>query len=228
MNGSWAVLWDMDGTLVDTAKLHFDAWVLACQALGREFTAEDFRLTFGRRNPEIYDYLFPGKPNPEASDRLGLEKELLYRAEAKRQGISLLPGVGELIQDLARSGAKQGIGSSAPRGNLDLILELTGIGPFMGAIVGQEDTSRGKPDPEVFLVGAQRLGLSPHQCVVVEDAVAGVQAAKAAGMKAVGVTFVGHHPAEALKAAGADLLLEDLSQTSVDQLFDLVRASRAG
>lgn len=225
MDQPWGVLWDMDGTLVDTAKLHFDAWDLACREIGIEFTPEDFRLTFGRRNPEIYDYLFPGKPDPIANAKLGLDKELLYRAEARRQGIQLLPGVWDLMSQLHRVGALQAIGSSAPRGNLDLILELTGIGQFLGAVVGQEDTQRGKPDPEVFLRGAELLGVPPSACVVFEDAVAGIEAAKAGGMKAVGVTFVGHHSAESLKKAGADLIVSHLGEVQPSLLIDLVRSN---
>lgn len=216
------VLWDMDGTLVDSAELHFDAWVLACREQGREFTREDFRLTFGKRNPEIYDYLFPGKPNPVANAQLAEAKELLYRAEARRQGITLLPGVGPLMEDLSKNGALQAIGSSAPLGNLELILELTGMGRHLGAWIGQENTSKGKPHPEVFLRGAEALGLEPGDCVVVEDAVVGIEAAKAAGMKAIGVTFVGHHSAEKLRAAGADVIVGSLGDLRARDLFDLV------
>ena len=216
------VLWDMDGTLVDSAELHFDAWVLACRELGREFTREDFRLTFGRRNPEIFDYLFPGKPDPIANAQLASAKELLYRKEARRQGITLLPGVAELMEELGQTGALQAIGSSAPVGNLEMILELTGIGRHLGAWIGQENTQNGKPHPEVFLRGAEALGLERKDCVVVEDAVAGIQAAKSAGMKAIGVTFVGHHPAEKLKDAGADIIVGNLGELRAWNLFDLV------
>ena len=220
--GKLGVLWDMDGTLVDTATLHFDAWVLACRDFGREFTKEDFRLTFGRRNPEIYDYLFPGKPDPKANLKLGITKERIYCTEARRQGISLLPGVAKLMDELFQAGALQAIGSSAPVGNLELILELTGIGKQLGAWIGQEDTTQGKPHPEVFLRGAERLGLDPEDCVVVEDAVAGIQAAKAAGMKAIGVTFVGHHSEKALRDAGADVIVGNLGEIRAQQIFGLV------
>ncbi len=223
--GKIGVLWDMDGTLVDTAALHFDAWVLATREFGREFTREDFRLTFGRRNPEIYDYLFPAKPDPVASLKLGLAKERIYCTEARKQGVTLLPGVGELLDELHQWGALQAIGSSAPVGNLELILELTGIGKRMGAWIGQEDTTQGKPHPEVFLRGAESLGLDPSQCVVIEDAVAGIQAAKSAGMKAIGVTFVGHHSEEALRDAGADVIVGNLGAIRAHQIFGLVNKS---
>ncbi|MFM7112282.1 MAG: HAD family hydrolase [Planctomycetota bacterium] len=207
----WAVLWDMDGTLVDTAELHFDAWSRLCVGLGRPFTRADFKATFGRRNPEIFHYLFPGGISDAESARLGGEKELMYRAAAREKGVELLPGARNLMNALGKAGARQAIGSSAPRENLELILELTNIGKLLGALVGMEDTSRGKPDPEVFLKGASRLGVEPSRCVVLEDAVAGIEAATAAGMRSIAVTFVAHHSEEALRAAGASMVVPNLS-----------------
>lgn len=218
----WAVLWDMDGTLVDTAELHFDAWCRLCDGLARPFTRADFKATFGRRNPEIFQYLFPAGLTEAESARLGEDKETMYRAAAREKGVNLLPGARELMRELARSGARQAIGSSAPRGNLDLILELTGMGPHLGACVGMEDTRRGKPDPEVFLVGAQRLGVDPSRCIVFEDAVAGIEAATAAGMRSIAVTFVAHHSEEALRAAGASRVVPALSSVSVRDVLSLI------
>src|SRR5207249_3368007 len=123
---------------------------------------------------------------------LGDYKEELYKAAARR-GVSLLPGVRTLLGGLHAAGMAQAIGSSAPRDNVDLILELTQTAPFFQAISSFEDTTRGKPDPQVFLVAAERLRRPPSRCVVFEDAVAGVQAAKAGGMRCVAVSFVGHH-----------------------------------
>ena len=140
------------------------------------------------------------------------------------RSVNLLPGAQELVAELARAGARQAIGSSAPRGNLDLILELTGMGAHLGACVGMEDTRRGKPDPEVFLVGAQRLGVDPSRCVVFEDAVAGIEAASAAGMRSIGVTFVAHHSEEALRAAGAARVVPALSSVTVQDVLSLISA----
>ena len=210
-----AVIWDVDGTLVDTAELHFRAWVELCRSLGRDFTCADFAATFGRRNPEIIRYLFGDRFDDAAIDDLGYRKEELYKAAA-RQGVSLLPGARDLLEGLHAAGFRQAIGSSAPRGNVDLILEMTGSARFFGAIASAEDTQRGKPDPQVFLVAAQKLGVPPAHCVVMEDAVAGVQAARAGGMKCIGVTFVGHHPDESLRRAGADLVVKTLTEVSVE------------
>jgi beta-phosphoglucomutase len=217
-----AVLWDVDGTLVDTAQLHFDAWVRLSEELGKPFTRDHFAATFGRRNPEIISYLYGDHFTPAEIDELGERKENYYRAEAIK-GVSLLPGVRKLLEGFASAGVQQAIGSSAPRGNLELIIETTQSREFFAAIVGMEDTSRGKPDPQVFLRGAEKLGISPSNCLVFEDAIAGVQAAKAGGMKCIGVGFVGHHPAEKLLAAGADRVVHTLEELTVDDVIRLIR-----
>jgi beta-phosphoglucomutase len=217
-----AVLWDMDGTLVDTGELHFAAWRQLMQELHRPFTRADFAATFGLRNPEIFEHLF-GKGHFDAQQvaALGDRKEEIYRAAAG-QGVTLLPGARALLEGLHAAGFKQAVGSSAPRANLELILRLTDTQAFFDAVVSMEDTQRGKPDPQVFLVAAQKLGVPPARCVVVEDAVAGVQAATAGGMKCIAVRFVGHHPAEKLQAAGADLVVPSLADVSVETVRRLL------
>ena len=219
----YGVIWDMDGTLVNTAELHFEAWRVTCAELGRDFTRADFAATFGRRNPEIMDVLFPGRFSAAEVDRIGERKEQLYRAAAERLGVTLLPGVRPLMEGLHRLGVKQAIGSSAPRANLDLILRLTGIEGFLSAVVSAEDTTRGKPDPQVFLVAAQRLGVEPRRCVVFEDAPAGVEAAKAGGMKCIAVRFVGHHSADKLAHTGADRVVASLEEVSPEDVLRLLR-----
>jgi beta-phosphoglucomutase len=201
----------MDGTLVDTAELHFQSWRETCRELGRDFDRADFAATFGRRNPEIHAVLFGDRFGPQEVDKIGSRKEEHYRALA-RAGVTLLPGVADLLAGLAQEGFRQAIGSSAPRANLELILELTGIAKYFGAVIGMEDTTRGKPDPQVFLVAAERLGVPPERCVVFEDAVAGVEAARAGGMRCVAVRFVAHHPELKLRQAGADLVVSSLEE----------------
>jgi beta-phosphoglucomutase len=215
-------IWDMDGTLVDTAQLHFEAWATACREKGRDFNKEDFAATFGQRNPEIINKLFGYRFSEAESAALGDHKEELYRAAARTHGVELLPGVAALMPGLHRAGVRQAIGSSAPRANLDLILRLTKIEDYLQAIVAAEDTQRGKPDPQVFLIAADRLGVPAKSCVVFEDAVAGVQAAKAGGMACVAVRFVGHHPEEKLRAAGADRVVKSLEQISVEEVLAMI------
>jgi beta-phosphoglucomutase len=215
-----AAIWDVDGTLVDTAELHFAAWVRLCQELGRAFSRGDFAATFGRRNPEILNFLFGPVFSEQQSAELGARKEEYYKAAA-RAGVDLLPGVRDLLGGLKAAGFKQAIGSSAPRGNIDLILELTQTASFFQAIISAEDTTRGKPDPQVFQVAAERLQTPVQRCVVFEDAVAGVEAAKAGSMKCVAVAFVGHHPIDKLQRAGADLVVRTLEDVSVERVRGL-------
>ncbi|MCC6418413.1 MAG: HAD family phosphatase [Gemmataceae bacterium] len=217
-----AVLWDMDGTLVDTGELHFAAWQRLLRDCGRPFTRADFAATFGLRNPEILRILFGDGLDERTAAELGDRKEEFYRAAAAA-GVDLLPGVRPLLEALHAAGIRQAIGSSAPRANLDLILRLTNTERFFGTVVAMEDTQRGKPDPQVFQVGAARLGVPPERCVVIEDAVAGVQAAKAGGMKCIAVNFVGHHPEEKLRAAGADLVVPSLEDVTVATVRGLLR-----
>ncbi len=215
-----AVLWDVDGTLVDTAELHFQAWCELAREIGKPFTRADFAGTFGWRNPEIIPKLFGAHYSDEEIAALGNRKEDLYRAEASK-GVALLPGVGKLLQDLHFAGVAQAVGSSAPRANLEMILDLTQTRRFFPVVVAMEDTRRGKPDPEVFLLAGRGLKVLPARCLVLEDAPVGIQAAKAGGMRAVGVTFVGHHSAESLQKAGADLVVATLEEVSGAKLMKM-------
>ena len=108
----YAAIWDMDGTLVDTAELHFQAWAATARERGRPFSRDDFTRTFGRRNPEIIHILFGDALVGQEAAELADRKEVLYR-EAAAGGVQLLPGVRALVEDLDRAGFRQAIGSSA-------------------------------------------------------------------------------------------------------------------
>jgi len=220
-----AVIWDVDGTLVDTGELHFRAWQKFFGEMEQPFTRQHFADTFGRRNPEILRELIRPDLTDDEVKELGDRKESYYLAEAEELGIDLLPGVIMLLDGLQKRGVKQAIGSSAPKGNLAAILQLTKSATYFDAVIGQEDTQKGKPDPQVFLLGAQRLGVPPERCLVFEDAVAGVQAAKAGGMRCIAVRFVGHHSSESLRDAGADRIVESLNDVSVDEVIELIDES---
>jgi beta-phosphoglucomutase len=218
-----AIIWDVDGTLVDTAEQHFRAWARLAAEINLPFTRADFAATFGMRNPEIIRKLFDPNADAEKCRVLGERKEDLYRASVREEGTQLLPGVAALLAAFDGAGWPQAVGSSAPPGNLDLLLGLTDTRRYFAAVVTGDDVERGKPDPEVFLTAAEKLGVTPNRCVVFEDAVAGVEAAKAGNMKCVAVTFVGHHPPEKLRAAGADLIVGSLAEVTVDQVSALIQ-----
>jgi beta-phosphoglucomutase family hydrolase len=222
-----AVIWDVDGTLVDTAELHFHAWEELAHRLGKKFSRKEFATTFGRRNPEIIRQVFGADLGDQRVIELGEEKEEIYRAAA-RKGIELLPGARSLLESLGRESFAQAIGSSAPRANLELILQMTGVEQCFDVIIAMEDTDRGKPDPQVFLRAAERLKIEPAGCVVIEDAVAGVEAAHRAGMRSVAVRFVGHHSEESLRKAGADMVVESLEELSAGQIARLMARGGGG
>jgi beta-phosphoglucomutase len=213
-----AIIWDVDGTLVDTAEQHFRAWNRLAVQIDRSYTRADFAATFGMRNPDIIRRLFFPEADDEKCRKLGERKEDLYRASVREEGTRLLPGVARLLDAFAATGWQQAIGSSAPAENLALLLELTGTRRYFGAVVTGDDVRRGKPDPEVFLTAAEKMGVDPLRCVVFEDAVAGVEAARAGGMRCIAVTFVGHHSADKLREAGADLVVGSLDEVTVEQV----------
>jgi len=208
-----AVLWDLDGVLVDSAPFHFQAWRELVASLGRELSEADFRRTFGLRNDAILRDLLGDLPLADV-DRLAARKEALFR-RAALGNIVPLPGALTLLRLLRERGFKVALVSSTPHGNIDLILGSLGAEAAFDVIVGEEDVTRGKPDPEGFLLAARRLGVPPEECVVIEDAPVGVEAAKRGGMRCVGVSR--DRPRDAL--AKADLVVETLEDPAVAAFF---------
>jgi len=208
-----AVLWDLDGVLVDSAAFHFQAWRELFASLGREFSEADFRRTFGLRNDAILRDLLGDLPLAEV-ERVGARKEALFR-RAALGNIVALPGALSLLRLLRERRFKLALVSSTPHGNIDLILGSLGVEAAFDVIVGEEDVTRGKPDPEGFLLASKRLGVPPGECVVIEDAPAGVEAAKRGGMRCVGVSR--DRPREAL--ANADLVVVTLEDPAVGTFF---------
>jgi beta-phosphoglucomutase family hydrolase len=183
-----AVLWDLDGTLVDSEEYHWRAWSGVMRREGIEITREQFRASFGQRNDRILRAWLGADASPDRIRRVGDEKEAAYRRLAQGGGLAPLPGAGEWVARLHDSGWRQAIASSAPRLNAEVMLRALGLSACFDGIVAAEDVSKGKPDPEVFLAAASRLGVAPSSCVVVEDAAAGIEAARRAGMRSIGVS----------------------------------------
>jgi beta-phosphoglucomutase family hydrolase len=194
-----AVLWDLDGVLVDTALLHYEAWRQFLNELGRSLSEEEFRRTFGLRNDLILREILGDVP-AEDLRRLSERKEALFRQHAAGQ-ITPLPGAVELVRRSRERGRRTALVTSTPRANIDFVLEQVGLTGAFDTIVTAEDVSRGKPDPEGFLLAARRLGVPPERCLVIEDAPGGIEGARRAGMHSLAVTTT--HPREALSSADA-------------------------
>lgn len=212
-----AVIWDMDGVIADTAPYHFKAWREAFKAKGKNFTEDDFRKTFGQRNDNIIRMILGEGVTLEEIDAIAVEKEKGFRRYIGRN-VKPFPGVLELMKSLSEAGFKLALATSTPRENVRLIITGLGIDKYFKAIVADEDVTRGKPDPQVFLIAAERLGVKPGSCVVIEDAVAGVTAAKRAGMHCVAVTNT--NPRGSL--GEADIVVDSLEEVSVADLERLI------
>ena len=201
-----AVLWDMDGTLIDSEEYHWIAWRNTMAGEGIPITREQFLASFGQRNDSIVPRWIGGDVTPERIDKIANTKEEMYRALIRTYGIAPLPGVENWVHRLHQEGWVQAIASAAPRANVDAVLEALSTTRVFQGIVSAEDVHRGKPDPEVFLVAASRVGASPERCIVVEDAAAGIEGARRAGMRSIGVNRNGAPLAADLTVQSFELL----------------------
>jgi len=210
-----AVLWDMDGTLVDSAEYHWLSWQEPLRRKGLQVTRERFLTTFGRRNDAVLRDLLGEDLADAEIVRIAAAKEEGYRALVREGGITPLPGVTDRLAALRAAGWRQAVASSAPRLNVATILDALGLADAFDAVAGEEDVTRGKPDPQIFLVAAAKLGIPPARCVVVEDAPAGLEAARRAGMRRIGV-------GTAHGALDADLVVASLAELPPDAFARLL------
>ena len=215
-----AVLWDLDGTLVDSAELHWLSWRDTMAAEGRPISHQQFLDTFGQKNDRILPGWLGADTPADRIRRVGDAKEAEYRRLVEAHGLTPLPGAAAWIRRLHADGWKQAIASSAPRANVAVMLRVLGVDSALDAIVAAEDVTLGKPDPQVFLAAAAAVAVPPDRCVVVEDAAVGVEAAHRAGMKAIGV-----NRAMSLAADVAVASLEDLPPDAFDRLVDVPEIS---
>jgi len=219
MSASRAVLWDMDGTLIDSEEFHWISWRNALADEGITITHQQFLASFGQRNDSILPQWLGTAATPELIEKIAKAKEELYRHLIIRDGISPLPGVGDWVDRLHKQGWLQAVASAAPRANIDAVLEALSATHIFQAIAAAEDVHRGKPDPEVYLVAASRVGVPPERCVVVEDAAAGIEGARHAGMRSIGVSRDGHRLA-------ADVVVQSLDLLDSDAFEVLLRAGQ--
>ena len=223
MNNARAVAWDLDGVIVDSAEAHNASWQAMAAEFGVPYDPEaDFKAIFGRHNTDIIEHLW-GVTDPEQVERMANAKESYFRQAAAH--LKPMPGVVELVTALREAGWRQGIGSSAPLANVNLLLAGTNLANYMQAIASGEDVARGKPDPQVFLLAFERLGVNPSDGVVIEDAPSGIQAGKRAGAATLGVTTT--QTRQTLLDAGADLVVDSLAGITVADLEKLVARNQS-
>lgn len=200
-------VFDLDGTLVDNIRFHFEAFRALAGRLGLVMDAATFQSFNGLKNEDIFPR-FLGRPLAKSeSDALADEKESTYRT-LYRPELVAHRGAEALLARLRAAGVKLAVASSAPPANRSMVIDGLGWGTSFDAVVASEGL-RGKPAPDVFLAAAERLGVAPTDCVAFEDAVNGIQAAAAAGMLVVGVTT--NVTAAELTAAGARFTIADFT-----------------
>ena len=200
-----AVLWDLDGTLVDSEEFHWLSWRDTMRPEGVDLTYTQFLASFGQRNDRIVPAWLGPDVDPARMRQIGEDKEAEYRRLAEAHGLAPLPGAREWLAALRAAGWRQSIASSAPRLNVEMMLRVSGLEGCLDAIASAEDVTVGKPDPQIFLEAAAKLGVPPSHCVVVEDAAAGIEGARRAGMRSVGVSKNAQLAADLFVRSLADL-----------------------
>lgn len=211
-----AVLWDIDGTLIDSGEYHFLTWQEAMASVDYELTRESFAATFGQRNDSVLrSYLGDGVDAAEIA-RLSDMKESRYRDIVREQGIELLPGVKRWLRLLQEQGWRQAVASSAPAANIEVILDVLNLRQYITAAASAEVLERGKPDPQIFLKAAGLVDVPPARCIVVEDAPAGTEGARRAGMRSIGVLTTHTH----LEADVVVRSLDELGDDAFTKLLD--------
>lgn len=215
----FAVIFDWDGVIIDSSRQHEESWERLSAEENKPLPPDHFKVGFGKKNEWIIPNLLRWTNNPAEVRRLSLRKEALYREIVVERGLSALPGVHEFLKRLKQSGVPTCIGSSTHRENITTILGVLGFEGLFGGMVTSEDVIHGKPDPAVFLKAAAKTARLPQRCIVFEDALAGIQAARAGGMKVVGVATT-HRPAELIDKV--DLVVARLDELTVADLHSLV------
>ncbi|MFH1762115.1 MAG: HAD family phosphatase [bacterium] len=214
------VIFDMDGVLADTAPYHLQAWQIFGDKYKKHISREFFFKCFGMKNAEIFPMIFGNNAAPGSLRDLSNEKEAIFRTCIKDK-VSPLPGIMSLLSDLQSNKIITAIGSSAPRENVELVIEELGLNKYIKGYICSDDVKMGKPDPEIFLKTAEMCGVPAQNCLVIEDAVVGVKAANSAGMVSVAVT----NTASAEELKDADLIIESAQEFDAEQALDLLKKS---
>ena len=216
-----AAIFDWDGVIIDSHDQHAESWEMLAAEQGSALPEDFFKQSFGMRNESIFPKFFSSWVAADDHERiahLAARKEELYRELVRRDGIAPLPGVVDLLESLATAGFACSVGSSTPRANIDAIMEVIGLSDRFQAITAAEDVTEGKPDPQVFLKAAEKVGGIPADSVVFEDAHVGIEAGLAAGMKVIAVATT--HPIESL--GDAHLAVPSLEDVTAQTLIDLL------
>jgi len=208
------IIFDFDGVIVDSHPVHIEAWKALFSAMGKAVGDEQLSfVTEGAKREEILRR-FLGDLTPEQIKLYGEEKERLYQAHASE--LKLVRGVTGFLRQVDAAGVPSAVATSGSRNRVERTLKTFGLLGRFHAIVTAEDVARGKPDPALFHLAASRLRVAAEQILVCEDAVAGIYAARSAGMKCLAIAANGRR--KLLQEAGADLVIDDFTQAALDDI----------
>jgi beta-phosphoglucomutase family hydrolase len=214
-------IFDMDGVLVDNMRVHMEAFAAIARRYGVGVNTYTILGMAGKGIREIFRLMFPAEVIDRVGvEALGAEKEALYR-EMYAPRLAPAPGLIEFLEGLRSSGVKTAIGSSAPTVNVDFVLDGLDIRRYFDAVVNIDMVKRAKPDPEIYLRALSELGLEAGECLVFEDAIAGVQAAHAAGIRVVAISTTIDVPILAAEP-GVSLVASDFTSLNFDKVNDLI------
>ncbi len=222
----YAAIFDFDGVVIDSGAEHLKSWEMLAAMHGKTLPEGFLNATFGMRNIEIIPNILKWTDILEEAKIMSEQKEVCYRDIVRKDGVPMVAGVVGFLKALCDNSIPTSVGSSTPIENLQVLFEKLDIGKYFTAYVGMEDVERGKPDPQVFLEAARRLGVPPCDCCVFEDSVAGIEAAEAAGMKRVALATT--NPMEFWQKRGdadsskrVDAIIEDFSKFSLRDFLGL-------
>ena len=208
-----AVIFDMDGVLVDNNPWHIEAWTTFCERYSVHMSTEDIMSHFGNTNADYLKFLFQRDLTIDEIKKYGEEKENIYR-EIYKNDIKPVKGLFELLNLLEREGYAIAVATSAPTVNVDFTLDGIGIKNRFHKIVDVTFVTKGKPNPEIYLLAAKMLDIPPRNCIVFEDSIHGVQAAVSAGMHTVGILT----SQTSEKLATAHFLVTDFNEVTSEYL----------
>ena len=217
---SYGVIFDVDGVLVDSYEAHFTTWQASARKHGFDCTESEFALAFGRTAREVIRENWDATLSDEWIQNFEDEKEALYRQVISKK-FPAINGAFDLIQELHAENLSMAIGSSGPPLNVQAVVQALKAEKAITTVITGADVKIGKPNPDVFQQGAAGMQIPAERCVVLEDAVPGLQAARAAGMKCVGVVSRGRSRQE---LADADELVTDLTELSAQRLRQIIDA----
>ncbi len=192
MNSDFAVIFDMDGVLVDNNPIHVEAWKVYSERLGFELTPEKIKNDlYGRTNVDAFRRLYRNDLTDVECQRLSQEKEALYR-EIYQPIIEPVKGLQEFLSEMHGYKVPMAIATSAIPENVEFVTHELGIKNYFSVVVNETHVTRGKPDPQIYLLTAKKLGFDPSRCIVIEDSLSGVKSGLAAGCKVIGLTTNPH------------------------------------